>query len=69
MQQAGAELGQAQLQMAHSVSKSYISGTECPIHLKLGCKFKFVHCLETYLKINNLDHEGTLQDPILPRFP
>ena len=29
---------------------SYISGTKSPIDLKPGCKFKFVSCLETYLK-------------------
>ena len=26
------------------------SATECPFDLKPGCKFKFVHCLETYLR-------------------
>ena len=30
--------------------KNYISGTECPIDLKPGCKFKFVSCQEIYLK-------------------
>ena len=35
------------------------SGTECPIDLKPGCKFKFVRCLETYLKkISILAMEG-----------
>ena len=28
----------------------YISGTKSRIDLKPGCKFKFVVCLETYLK-------------------
>ena len=28
----------------------YTSGTKSPIDLKPGCKFKFVVCLETYLK-------------------
>ena len=44
------------------------SGTECPIDLKPGCKFKFVRCLETYLKkLISLGHEGTLPGPFLPR--
>ena len=49
---------------------SYISGTECPIDLKPGCKFKFVRCLETYLRTSPiLGHEGTLQGPFLGRVP
>ena len=48
--------------------KRYISGTECPIDLKPGCKFKFLSCLEVYLrKLINLDHEGALEGPFLPR--
>ena len=44
------------------------SGAECPIDLKPGCKFKFVLCLETYLKkLISLGHEGTLPGPFLPR--
>ena len=47
--------------------KRYISGTECPIDLKPGCKFKFLSCLEVYLrKLINLDHEGALEGPFLP---
>ena len=26
--------------------RGYISGTECRIHLKPGCEFKFFHCVE-----------------------
>ena len=48
----------------------YISGTECPIDLKPGCKFKFLCCLEVYLrKLINLDHEGPLEGPFLQRVP
>ena len=44
------------------------SGTECLIDLNPGCKFKFVRCLETYLKkLISLGHEGTLPGPFLPR--
>ena len=32
--------------------KGRISGTECRIDLKPGCKFKFFCCLVIYLKIN-----------------
>ena len=50
--------------------KRYISGTECPIDLKPGCKFKFLSCLEVYLrKLINLDHEGALEGLFLPRVP
>ena len=43
-------------------SNAYSSGTESRIDLKLGCKFKFVRCLETYVKkLVSLDHEGTLE--------
>ena len=42
--------------------KRYISGTEFPIDLKPGCKFKFLCYLETCLKkMIILGHEGTLQ--------
>ena len=45
-----------------------ISEAECPIDLKPGCKFKFLCCLEVYLrKLINLDHEGALEGPFLPR--
>ena len=30
--------------------KNYFSVTESRIYLKPGCKFKFTHCLEIYLK-------------------
>ena len=54
--------------MPHSFSNAYTSGTECRIDLKPGCKFKFVVCLETYLKkLVSLDHEGTLEGPFLSR--
>ena len=47
--------------MPHSVFKNIISGTECPIHIKPGCKFKLVSCLEIYKrKLINFDNEGTL---------
>ena len=36
--------------MPHRFSNAYTSGTEYRIDLKPGCKFKFVVCLETYLK-------------------
>ena len=41
----------------------YTSGTKSPIDLKPGCKFKFVVCLETYLKkLVRSDHWGSLAD-------
>ena len=44
--------------------KIIISGTQCLVHLKPGCKFKFVSCLEIYKGILvNLDPEGTLECP------
>ena len=50
--------------------KRYISGTECPIDLKPGCKFKFLCCFEVYIrKLIHLDHEGALAGPFLPRVP
>ena len=40
----------------------YFSGTKGRIDLKPGCKFKFVCCLETFVKkLVRLDHEGTLE--------
>ena len=49
---------------------SYIYGTKCPIDLKSGCKFKFLSCLEVYLrKWINLDHEVALEGPFLPWVP
>ena len=49
---------------------SYISGTDCPIDLKSGCKFKFVSCLETNLRtFTILGHEGTLQGPFFTKGP
>ena len=46
------------------------SGTKGRIDLEPGCKFKFVRCLETYVKILvSLDHEGTLEGPFLSRVP
>ena len=40
----------------------FIFGTEYRIDLKPGCKFKFLHCLDTYIeKYVSLDHEGTLE--------
>ena len=30
--------------------KGFISASDCRIDHKLGCKFKFVRCLETYIK-------------------
>ena len=45
------------------------SGRETPIHLKPGCKFKFVSCLEIYKGILvNLDPEGTLECPFYSGF-
>ena len=42
--------------------KTYLSGTERQIDLKLGSKFKFVRCLQTYLrKWINMDHEKTVK--------
>ena len=50
--------------------KSYFSGTKGRIDLKPGCKFKFVRCLETYVKkLVSLDHEGTLKGPFLSGVP
>ena len=52
-------------QMAHWFLK-----IKSQIDLKPGCKFKFVHCLETYVKkLVSLDHEGTLEGPFLSRVP
>ena len=43
--------------LAHRVKKNYFSGTKSRIDLKPGCKFKFVVCLEFYLKrLVRLDH-------------
>ena len=36
--------------MATANQKRYISGTECPIDFKPGCEFKFLCCLEAYLR-------------------
>ena len=48
----------------------FISGTECPIDLKPGCRFKFVPCLETYPKqLIIFGHSGTLQILFSPRVP
>ena len=30
--------------------KGYFSGTECQIDLKPGCRFKFLRCLDVYVK-------------------
>ena len=39
-------------------------------HRDCSGKFKFVHCLETYLKrLISLGHEGTLSGPFLQRVP
>ena len=44
------------------MAQPYFSGTKGRIDLKPGCKFKFVRCLETYVKkLVSLDHEGTLE--------
>ena len=52
--------------MAPSKSYNYSSETECQIGLKLGCKFKFVRCLETYVKkFVSLDHEGNVECDLL----
>ena len=56
--------------MPHSFSNAYISGTECRIDLKPGCKFEFVRCLKVYeTKFVSEDHEGTLAGPYLGGFP
>jgi len=48
--------------LPHRFSNAYSSGTEIRIDLKPGCKFKFVRCLETYVKkLVSFDHEGTLE--------
>ena len=48
--------------MPQRFSNAYSSGTESRIDLKPGCKFKFVRCLETYVKkLVSFDHEGTLE--------
>ena len=50
--------------MAHRGLITLHLGTKSRIDFKPGCKFKFVHCLETYLKkLMILGHEGTLQAP------
>ena len=36
--------------LPHSISIPYYSGTKSKIDLKPGSKFKFVRCLETYVK-------------------
>ena len=37
--------------------KAHFSGTSCRIDLKPGCKYKFVRCLEIYVKkLVSLDH-------------
>ena len=49
---------------------NYISVAKWWINLKPCCKFKFVCCLEMYLrKLINLDYEGTLEEPFLERVP
>ena len=54
----------------HRFSNAYSSGTECRIDPKPGCKFEFVRCLKVYeKKWTNLDPEGTLAGPFLPRVP
>ena len=54
--------------MAHRDLKPYSSGTKSRFELKSGCTFKFVPCLETYLKkMMTFGHEGTQQGPFLPR--
>ena len=56
--------------MAHQAFKPYISGTKGRIDLKPGSTFKFVRCLETYVKkLVSWDHEGTLEGPFLSRVP
>ena len=56
--------------MPHRFSNAYSSGTECRIYPKPGCKFEFVRCLKVYeKKLTNLDPEGTLEGPFLPRVP
>ena len=56
--------------MPHSFSNAYTSGTECPIDLKPGCKFKFLRCLEDYLrKLIKSDHEGALEGPFFTKGP
>ena len=50
--------------------KDYFSATECPIDLKPSCIFKFVRCLEVYIKILvNLDLGGTLEGLLSARVP
>ena len=44
------------------------SGTDCQINLKPSCIFKFVSCLEVYIKILiYLELEGTLEGHLLAR--
>ena len=47
----------------------FIFGTEYRIDLKPGCKFKFLHCLEVYVKPNNIDVEVHLEELFLTRVP
>ena len=47
--------------MATANLNDYFFATECPIDLKPSCIFKFVHCLEVYQKMINLDLGGTLE--------
>ena len=46
---------------------SYISRTECPIYFIPGCKFKFIRCLQTYLR-KLIIHFGQWRDPTGPFF-
>ena len=56
--------------LLHGNQNDYFSGTECWIYLKPGCKFKFVYCLDIYLrKFAIFDHGGTLDGPLSPRVP
>ena len=50
--------------------KRFISGTKGPIDINLVYKFKFLCCLEVYLRKSiNLDHEGALEGPFLQMVP